>query len=107
MVTIKEASDWALALADVTEAPHFDKTSFRIRKKIFATLDGKKKRLAVKLSAIDQSVFCSYDASIIYPVSGAWGKQGFTFVELEKVRKTMCKDALRSAYNNVVNGKKT
>lgn len=107
MVVPGEVRTWALALPDVVEAPHFEKTSFRIKKKIFATLDAKKKRLVVKLSAVDQSVFCSFDSSIIYPVQGAWGKQGFTFIELGKIRKTICKDALRSAYDNVIKGKRT
>jgi len=34
-------------------------------------------------------------------VSGAWGKQGATFVDLKKVRKDMFLDALTTAYKNV------
>ena len=42
--------------------------------------------------------FCKYDAEIIYPVPGGWGKQGWTIIELKKVRKTMFKDALLTSY---------
>lgn len=98
---------WALALPDAVEMAHFEKPSFRINKKIFATLDLKKNRACLKLSLIDQSVFCTYDNTIIYPVPGAWGKKGFTFVELERVRKDLFKDALKSAYQEVAGAKKT
>lgn len=50
------------------------------------------------LSDIDQSVFCAFDNSIIYPVPNKWGKQGATYVELKKVRKGMLKDMLNQAY---------
>lgn len=54
------------------------------------------------LSEVDQSVFSAFDKSVIYPVPNKWGKQGATFVELEKVRKTMLKDALKRAYNKIL-----
>lgn len=101
MVTTQEVEAWALALPEAVQQPHFEKTSFRIRKKIFATLDIAGQKAVVKLSATDQSVFSKYDDSIIYPVPGAWGKQGWTMIELKKVRKSMFKDALHTAYVTV------
>jgi hypothetical protein len=98
MVSTDEVTAWALALPNVVQLPHFEKTSFRIKKKIFATLDSKKRKLMVVLSAVDQSVFIAFDSAIIYPVPGAWGKQGCTFIELSKVRKSIAKDALRTAH---------
>ncbi|MCC5929858.1 MAG: MmcQ/YjbR family DNA-binding protein [Cyclobacteriaceae bacterium] len=47
----------ALSLPDTTEDAHFDKTSFRVRKKIFTTYDKKNNRACLKLSEIDQYVF--------------------------------------------------
>ena len=55
----------------------------------------------VKLSAIDQSVFCAHDKTIIYPVYGHWGLQGATHIELKKVRVSVFKDALTTSYCNV------
>jgi predicted DNA-binding protein (MmcQ/YjbR family) len=98
MVSTKEVTAWAMAYPETVQLPHFEKTSFRVKKKIFVTLDTMKQRAVVKLSEIDQSVFCKYDNSVIFPVPGAWGKQGWTIVELKKVRKTMFKDALQLAY---------
>jgi len=98
MVSIKEATAWALAYPEALELPHFEKTSVRVRKKIFATLDKKNQRVVVKLSEVDQSVFSNYNPAIIYPVPGAWGRHGYTVIELKKVRKSMFKDALQSSY---------
>lgn len=55
----------------------------------------------IKIPVTDQSVFCSFDSEIIYPVPGGWGKQGATFFELSKIKKSMLKDALTIAYCNV------
>jgi hypothetical protein len=55
----------------------------------------------LKLSLVDQSVFCAFDPAIIYPVPGGWGRMGFTTVNLKKVKKVMLKDALTTAYCNV------
>ena len=91
----------ACSLPGVIELPHFDLTSFRIRKKIFATLAKEKQRAMLKLSPVDQSVFCSFDKNIIYPVPGSWGQKGCTYFELKAVKKAMLKDALQQAYRNV------
>jgi len=101
MVTPRHITAWAMALGEVVKQPHFEKMSFRSKKRIFATLDEKKQILVVKLGEIDQSVFCQYDDQIIKPVDGAWGKQGWTMLNLKKVRKTICRDALTTAYETV------
>lgn len=91
----------ALSFPDTIEQPHFDKASFRINKKIFATLDGRNNRAVVKLSLPDQSAFFVFDKTVMYPVNGAWGRQGWTVIELENVKKGMLRDALMTAYQNV------
>jgi predicted DNA-binding protein (MmcQ/YjbR family) len=101
MVTIEAARQLALSFPETDEHPHFDKKAFRVKKKIFATLDEKSKRMMVKLSPTDQSVFCSFDKTVIYPVPGGWGRQGSTFIELRKVRKEMFRDAVTTAYCTV------
>ena len=91
----------ALSFRDSEELPHFHLISFRVKKKIFATYWEKENKAMLKLSLIDQSVFCTHDRTIFYPVPGAWGRQGATFVDLKKVRKDMFKDALTTAYQGV------
>ena len=100
MISAKMARQLAMSFDEVTEEPHHDKTSFRV-KKIFATLNEKEKRMTVILSALDQNVFCSFDKTVIYPVPNAWGRYGWTHVNLVKVRKEMLKDILTVAYCTV------
>jgi hypothetical protein len=100
MVTAREVSIWALAFPEAVETPHFEKTSFRVARKIFATLDNKNLKVVVKLNEVDQSVFSSGNTGIS-PVQNAWGKQGWTIIELKKVRKSLFKDALYTSYCEV------
>ncbi len=105
MVSIDTFRTMALSFPGVEEMPHFEKTSFRIRKKIFVTLNVPENRCCVKLSPVDQSVFCVYDKEVMYPVPNKWGTQGWTLISLKKVRKSMLQDALQTAYTLVAAGK--
>ncbi len=95
----------ALSFEGSTEAPHFEKASFRVAKKVFATLDAKNRMACIKLSAIDQNVFAAFDKTILYPVPNKWGLQGWTMISLVKIRKAMCVDALAQAYAQVAKKK--
>lgn len=91
----------AMSFAEVTEQPHFEKTSFRVVNKIFATYDAKNNRACLKLSLIDQNIFSAFDNTIVYPVPNKWGLQGWTFVDLAKIKKPMFIDMLTKAYHEV------
>lgn len=101
MVTLDTLRNLALSFPEATEEPHFEKSSFRVKKKIFATYDDKNKRACIKLSEIDQDVFASADRATIYPVGNKWGKQGWTIIEMKKVNKELFTDALTTAYCEV------
>ena len=105
MIDIETARQMAMALPGTEERDHFGIPSFRSNNRIFSTLWVKDNKMMVKLSAIDQSVFCSFDASIFYPVPNKWGLQGCTFVELSKVKPEMLEDALKQAWERA-NSKK-
>ena len=97
MVTFDYFRDVALSFPEAAEAPHFEKTSFRVRKKIFATYDAGNNQASLKLSEMDQDIFSTADKAI-YPVPNKWGKQGWTLVELKKVKKKLFQQALMTAY---------
>jgi predicted DNA-binding protein (MmcQ/YjbR family) len=101
VITNKEVIAYALNFPEAVELPHFEKKSFRVKKKIFATLDLSKQRAVLKLTPLQQSVFCDPEKMIMYPAPGSWGKQGWTIAELKKIRKKMLKDALAESYYNV------
>lgn len=86
----------ALSFPGVTEEPHFEKISFRVNKKLFASYDALHHRACIQLSEIGQSVFCAYDATITFPVPDKWGKQGWTFIDLKHVPKNRVSGALKN-----------
>lgn len=96
----------ALSLPGVVELPHFDRASFRVNKRIFATLNENNKTAVLMFSPLQQSVFCAFDKTIIYPVPGGWGRQGSTIFELSRIKKAMLMDALQVAYAGIVAGSK-
>jgi len=100
MVNIDAFRKLALAMPLAEEKPHFHLPSFRVNNKIFATIHEKDNRAMIKLSPVDQSVFCAIDKTAIYPVPGYWGTGGATFFELSKVKKAVLKDALAQAWLN-------
>ena len=101
MIDIETVRTLALSLPGTEEKEHWGKPSFRVKNKIYSTLWVEENQAMVRLSPIDQSVFCGMDGAAFFPVPGGWGKQGATFVNLKKVRKDMFKDALHTAYSEV------
>lgn len=91
----------ALSFPEVTESPHFDKTSFRVAKKIFATCNETANRITLKLSEADQFAFTELGKGAIYPVPNKWGKQGWTNLELDKLADAIVVEALKTAYISV------
>jgi predicted DNA-binding protein (MmcQ/YjbR family) len=91
----------ALAFPGVEEQPHFIRTSFRVKKKIFATLHEKEMQAVVKLSPVDQSVFTDLSNGAVSPVKGTWGRMGYTCIDLKRAPKNLIADALVASYNLV------
>ncbi len=102
MVTTATFRQMAISLPSAIELPHFDRASFRVNKRIFATMQEKTNIAVLLFSPLQQSVFCAFDKAIIYPVPGGWGKKGATIFELKKIKKSMLKDALNVVYEEIV-----
>ena len=96
----------ALALPGVQEQPHFNLASFRVHNKIFATLWEADRKAMLKLTPVEQSVYCSYNSHVFYPVPGGWGAKGATFVNLNAVAKEVLAEALQTAFNGAGRAKR-
>jgi predicted DNA-binding protein (MmcQ/YjbR family) len=105
MVTFETFKEIALSFPNASEQPHFEKPSFRVGKKIFATYDVRENEVCLKLTEIDQSAFRAFDPATIYPVPNKWGKQGWTLFKLAQMREDLLADALSTAYQNVTSKK--
>lgn len=72
----------ALSFPEATEQPHFDLPSFRVKKKIFATLWEDDGKAMVKLTPEQQDDYLEAHPGTLESVHGVWGAQGATFVQL-------------------------
>lgn len=100
-MTIDQFKQLANSFPQTTEQPHFEKISYRVNRKIFATLSEKDHRATLKLSILDQDVFGLFDKTAVYPVPNRWGAQGWTFVEIDKLEGDILYDILKAAYCEV------
>ncbi|MES2520120.1 MAG: MmcQ/YjbR family DNA-binding protein [Bacteroidota bacterium] len=107
MINFQRLQEMALAFPETEELPHFEKTSFRVKNKIFATFDPKKNQATVKLSESDQDIFSLSDKDIIFPVPNKWGKQGWTIIKLNEINDELFSEILKSAYFEVIPKRRT
>lgn len=101
MTTEAKIRALALGLPEAVEAPHFEITSFRIRKKIFATLGERKQPLVLKLRPDQQAMLVETQPKIFAPVPGHWGHAGWTGVAIGAADVETLRHALTLAYCNV------
>lgn len=106
-MTNSQFATMALSFPGTEENPHFDRRAFKVTgKRIFATLHEKTATANLKLSPVDQSVFCLFNKEIVYPVPNKWGVQGWTTFELKKVPRELMFDALNTAFTEATASKK-
>lgn len=91
-----------MALPNSIEMPHFEKISFRVGRKIFATVSEAENTATFKLSLFEQAAFCSADMSSVSTVANKWGLQGWTSVDLSKVAEDLLYEIMFAAFNQVV-----
>lgn len=98
MITLQQFQEIVLSFPDTDQAVHFDLIAFRVHKKIFATLNLPEKRCTLKFNSLYQDIFTSMGKGRIYAVPNAWGKYGWTTIDLPDIDKTFLKDALLMAW---------
>jgi hypothetical protein len=101
MVTARGFRNAALALENVSEAPHFDRFAFRTPRRIFATLAGDGSNANLRLDPMHQEVLVRARPEAFAAVKGAWGAQGWTTVTLANVDEPTLRDALTDAHTLV------
>jgi len=89
----------ALTFPETIELPHFERASFRKKKKIFATFSKKERVANFKLTPSDQDFFCSINKNMVYPVPNKWGKQGWTSANMNIISPELIMEILTAAFN--------
>jgi hypothetical protein len=98
MVTADQVKEIVSSLEGTDEHPHFERTAFRVKKKIFATISLKDKTLNVRFTPQLQMIYCPPQSEVIFPILNGWGKNGWTTINLNKANKKLVEEALKEAY---------
>ena len=91
----------ALALTGTVEAPHFDRTAFKVAR-IYVTLAAEGRSANFKFTPDEQELKCMLAPEAFAPVPGGWGRQGWTTATLAALSVAELKDALQRAWYHAV-----
>jgi hypothetical protein len=101
MATAKDLRRIALSLDGTTEAPHFDRTAFKVRR-IYVTLAADGRSANVMLTPDEQALKCEVAPEAFSRIPNAWGARGATTVELKAVTVDELRDALTMAWRHAI-----
>lgn len=100
MITCEAVREIALSLPGAEEQNHWGRPSFRVRKRIFATLWEEEQRSVLKLPrTVQLEVVASSPETFSM---GPWQKQGWTMVDLVHVDADQFRDLMITAWRGVV-----
>ena len=105
MATARELRRMALALEGTQEAPHFDRTAFKVAR-IYVTLAADGRSANFKLTPDEQELKCMMAPEAFAPVPNKWGQQGWTTATLAKLGAAELEHALKTAWAHAVPTKK-
>jgi hypothetical protein len=91
----------ALSLEGTTEAPHFDRTAFKVAR-IYATLAADGRSANFRFMPDQQALKCAVAPDSFTAVPNAWGKQGWTTGTLAKLTQPELRDALEIAWRHAL-----
>ena len=101
MATDQDLRRLALGLEGTSEAPHFDRTAFRVAR-IYVTLAPDRKTANFMFTPEEQEFKCMLAPEAFAPVPNAWGKRGATTATLAKLKIAEVKSALETAYQHAL-----
>lgn len=90
----------ALSFPATAEAPHHKTLAFKVKGKIFVTLNLPERRATLHFSLENQDLFSAVSQGSIHPVPNKWGKYGWTTVHLDTVHPELLHDALLVAWRD-------
>lgn len=99
MIANETVREWALALPETHEEAHWGEPSFRVRKRIFAVLYVADRRVVLKLPLDCQEMLVAAEPGI-YSLR-TFSHQGWTHVDLKRVRKAEFRQHLELAWKEV------
>jgi hypothetical protein len=100
MINAKQVRALALSLPEVREEPHFDRASFRVRGKIFATIAPDEESGMLKLDLDAHEALLAAEPETFFSFGG-FSRNGATGVRFARVKKQVFGELLGEAWRNV------
>src|SRR5438309_10501452 len=94
MITVKEVRALALSFPEVREEPHFDRASFRVRGRIFATIAPDEKSGMLKLDLDADEALLAAEPGTFFSFGG-FSRTGATGVRFARVKRQLFSRAPR------------
>jgi hypothetical protein len=101
MATADDLRRIALSLDGTTEAPHFDRAAFKVTR-IYVTLAAHGRTANFKFAPDEQALKCITAPEAFAPVANAWGRQGWTTAQLDRLSEAELKHALEIAWRHAL-----
>jgi hypothetical protein len=105
MATAKDFRRIALSLEGTTEAPHFERSAFKVRR-IYATLAPDGRTANLMLTPDEQALKCEVAPDAFARIPNAWGERGATSATLAKLTVAELRNALKTAWQHAVSKKR-
>jgi len=98
MTTAARFRKLALSMPEAEERSHFGQPDFRVRNRIFAGLSVDGLRGTLKLPVDVQSEVLALCSAAFSPCPGAWGRSGWTYVELARAVLEQLQPLMQTAW---------
>ena len=98
MVTATAFAALCMALDATTAVPHMGRTAFRTPRRIYATLAADERTANLGLPGPLQDLLCNAQPDAFAPVSGGFGRMGWTTVTLAAVDEATLVEVLQGAH---------
>ena len=101
MATDADLRRIAMSLEGTAEAPHFDRTAYKVAR-IYVTLASDKRTANFKFAPDEQELKCTVAPDAFMPIANAWGRQGWTTGTLSKLTVPELRAALEMAWRHAL-----
>jgi hypothetical protein len=101
MATGRDLRRIALSLEGTTEAPHFDRSAFKVAR-IYVTLAADGRFANFKFTPDEQDFSCMMAPDAFSPIPNAWGRQGWTTAKLSALTTADLAAALEMAWRHAM-----
>ena len=101
MATEADFRKMALALEGTMQAPHVDRTAFKVAR-IYVTLSADGRSANLKFTPDEQELKCLVAPDAFAPVPGGWGRMGWTTATLAALSKPELTAALETAWQHAL-----